>query len=269
METLKKNRPIGCTKSDPEPGWLDNLNGPTGILTGFIVGFLRTINIARDKVTDIIPADYTANALISVMWHTVKRHQDCDHIKYEQPKIYNYVSSPDSPVTWNECIEGINVHYKVSPPLYIMWYGFYIIYTNLWIGMVLKFFLHRIPAAFADFLLIISGKSPKMMKMYAKTECMLDLHHEFTTRQWKFDNSNIVELLSSLSKKDRDQFEFDMVDFDWKSYIKSYYYGIRKHILHEDLSNLDKAISKNRKDGTPEPILDVGGIGFIGIVFIF
>jgi len=49
------------------------MNGPTGILTGTIVGFLRTINIATDKVTDIIPADYTANALISVMWDTVKR----------------------------------------------------------------------------------------------------------------------------------------------------------------------------------------------------
>eukprot|EP00102_Acyrthosiphon_pisum_P027901 XP_016665111.1 PREDICTED: fatty acyl-CoA reductase 2-like [Acyrthosiphon pisum] len=64
---------VGCTKSEPEPGWLENMNGPTGMITGVIVGFLRMINLATDKVTDIIPADYTANALISVMWDTVKR----------------------------------------------------------------------------------------------------------------------------------------------------------------------------------------------------
>jgi len=87
----------------------------------------------------------------------------------------------------------------------------------------------------------------RMMKMYAKTEFMTSLLHVFTTRQWKFDNSNSVELLSSLSIEDRDQFEFGMVNFDWKSYTKSYYYGIRRHILQEEMSNLDKAKSKNRK----------------------
>ncbi|XP_029345596.1 fatty acyl-CoA reductase wat isoform X2 [Acyrthosiphon pisum] len=238
---------IGCTKSEPEPGWLENMSGPTGIITGVVVGFLRAIAVATEKVTDIIPADYTANALISVMWDTVKRHQDCDYTKYEQPKIYNYVSSADSPLTWNEYIQGMTEHYIVSPPLRSMWYGFFIVYTNLWIGMVLKFFLHRIPAALVDFLLIIRGKSPKMLKMYEKTEIMMGLAHPFTTNQWKFDNSNTVKLLSSLNIEDRDQFEFGMVNFDWKSYIKTSYYGIRKHILKEEMSNLDKAISKNRK----------------------
>lgn len=63
-----------CTKSEPEPGWLENMNGPSGIITGVVVGFLRVISIDSDKITDIIPADYTVNALISVMWDTVNRY---------------------------------------------------------------------------------------------------------------------------------------------------------------------------------------------------
>lgn len=86
-----------------------------------------------------------------------------------------------------------------------------------------------------------------MLKMYAKTEAMTDLLQMFTTSQWKFDNSNTVELLSSLSIEDRKQFEFSLKNFDWKQYLKSYYYGIRKHILHEDLSNIVKAKSRNQK----------------------
>ncbi|KAF0751655.1 fatty acyl-CoA reductase wat-like [Aphis craccivora] len=87
----------------------------------------------------------------------------------------------------------------------------------------------------------------QMLKMYAKTEAMIDLLQMFTTSQWKFDNSNTIKLLSSLSKEDRKQFEFSLKNFDWKQYTKSYYYGIRKHILHEDLSNIVKAKSSNRK----------------------
>lgn len=50
------------------------MNGPTGIITPLIVGFLRIIPIAKEKITDIIPVDYTVNALISVMWDTVNRY---------------------------------------------------------------------------------------------------------------------------------------------------------------------------------------------------
>jgi alcohol-forming fatty acyl-CoA reductase len=83
--------------------------------------------------------------------------------------------------------------------------------------------------------------------MYSKTEAMTDLLKMFTSKQWKFDNSNTIELLSSLSKEDRDKFEFSMENFNWKQYTTSYYYGIRKHILHEDLSNMVEAKSRNRK----------------------
>ena len=103
----------------------------------------------------------TRVAVYNLIITIICRHQDCDYTKYEQPKIYNYVSSADSPLTWNKYIEGISEHYYASPPLRSMWYGFYIACTNLWICMVLNFFLHQIPAAFVDFLLIISGKSPK------------------------------------------------------------------------------------------------------------
>lgn len=65
---------VGCTKSEPDPGWVLNINGPSGVMTSVVVGFLRIIPIATDKITDIIPVDYTVNALISVMWDTVNRY---------------------------------------------------------------------------------------------------------------------------------------------------------------------------------------------------
>ncbi|XP_022167369.1 fatty acyl-CoA reductase wat-like isoform X2 [Myzus persicae] len=236
---------IGCTKSEPEPGWLDNMNGPTGLVTGVMVGFLRTVPNIGSNITDIIPADYTVNALISVMWDTVNRHKQSSGMN-KVPKVYNYVSCVESPLTWHRYIREMHDQYYVAPPLQSIWYAFYIFYTNLMVGSILRFFLHQIPGAFMDLLLILFGKSPKMLRLYAKTENMIDLLYEFSTRQWTFDNGNTRELWLSLSQDDRETFRFSLQEFDWKPYIKSYYCGIRKHILHEDLNNVEMALSKNQ-----------------------
>lgn len=86
-----------------------------------------------------------------------------------------------------------------------------------------------------------------MSKLYAKTDHLLDSLYVFTTRQWKFDNSNTRELWSSLSPDDRSTFFYSLEGFDWKTYIKSYFYGIRRHVIKEDLTNVEKASAKNRK----------------------
>lgn len=86
-----------------------------------------------------------------------------------------------------------------------------------------------------------------MLKMYKKIENMTDLLKEFTTSEWKFDNSNTRELWSLLSQEDRKTFWFGFEEFDWKSYMQCTVHGIRKHVLHEDLSNMARALSKNRK----------------------
>lgn len=86
-----------------------------------------------------------------------------------------------------------------------------------------------------------------MLKMNAKIQSTMYLLHVFTTREWKFDNSNTQDLWLSLSVEEQNTFRFGFGDFDWNSYLKNFYYGIRKHILHEDLSNVPKALAKTRK----------------------
>lgn len=159
---------------------MDTINGPSGILTGVMAGLLRTIYLDTNKIADIIPVDYTVNALISVMWDTVNRYififssmftlnvKISVIFSYQQlnqttkvPKIYNYVSSNESPTTWGGYIQNMYDHYFEVPPLRSMWYIFCIYNTNYFIVTVLKFWLHKVPAALMDLLLIISGKSPK------------------------------------------------------------------------------------------------------------
>lgn len=83
--------------------------------------------------------------------------------------------------------------------------------------------------------------------MYSKTENLMDLYHKFSTNEWKFDNSNTRKLWLSMNPEERVMFKFSLETFDWSSYIKCYYYGIRKYILHEETDNIPIALSKNRK----------------------
>lgn len=58
--------------------------GPAGIISGIMVGFVRAVLVDADKKFDLVPADYAVNALISVMWDTVKRYDyTCTYLLYK------------------------------------------------------------------------------------------------------------------------------------------------------------------------------------------
>lgn len=100
-------------------------------------------------------ASYT-NTLFFVIF----RYQN-NHIANKGPKIYNYVSSVESPLTWGRYIEEMKYHYLKAPPLQAIWYIFYVLYANLWLGSILRFLFHRIPAMFIDLFCILCGKNHK------------------------------------------------------------------------------------------------------------
>lgn len=50
----------------------------------------------------------------------------------------------------------------------------------------------------------------------------------FTTHEWKFEDSNVRSLNSSLSEQDRREFNFDVSHINWEEYIENYVLGIRK-----------------------------------------
>lgn len=53
---------------EPIQGWVDNLNGPTGILIGGGKGVIRSMHCNTDLVADIVPVDMVINALLIYGW---------------------------------------------------------------------------------------------------------------------------------------------------------------------------------------------------------
>lgn len=78
---------------EPIPGWVDNLNGPTGILVGAGKGVIRTMHCNTDLLADIVPVDTAINALLIYAWKmgTSPRKQEAEvyHIVANSVKSFS------------------------------------------------------------------------------------------------------------------------------------------------------------------------------------
>lgn len=51
---------------EPLPGWVDNLNGPVGLLVGGGKGVIRSMHCNADYNAEVIPVDMAINAMLAV-----------------------------------------------------------------------------------------------------------------------------------------------------------------------------------------------------------
>lgn len=58
-----------CAMEEPIPGWVDNFNGPVGLLIACGLGIMRTSYGDPDVVSDFTPVDTSIRALIVAAWH--------------------------------------------------------------------------------------------------------------------------------------------------------------------------------------------------------
>ena len=65
---------VTAAVSEPYPGWIDNIQGITGIMMEIGKGTISSILGNKDIICDIIPVDFVVNALI-MMAQRAKREQ--------------------------------------------------------------------------------------------------------------------------------------------------------------------------------------------------
>ncbi len=74
MAIVRPSVVTGALK-EPMPGWIDNINGPTGILFGAAMGVLRVVRNNPKLVADLMPVDVAINLMIAVAWYTATTQQ--------------------------------------------------------------------------------------------------------------------------------------------------------------------------------------------------
>ncbi|XP_076632053.1 fatty acyl-CoA reductase wat-like [Colletes latitarsis] len=246
VRTYGKELPVGIfrpamvisTYDEPLMGWVDHAYGPPGSLAAASIGLLRTMNMDKDCIAEIIPADYTVNALIVAGWEVATKYSKG---QTNDPPIYNYLSSWNTNITWAQYIDLGLQHGKEIPSIRSIWCYIFIPVKRTYAYFILIALLHLLPATIIDAVLILTGGKPRMLKIYKKVHKFNALTSHFTLHQWKFSCDNTKALWDSLGPKDRALYKFSMMDFDWNNFMYKSVHGLRLYILKDDPSTVPHA----------------------------
>ncbi|XP_076664256.1 putative fatty acyl-CoA reductase CG5065 [Andrena cerasifolii] len=230
-------RPSIVTPAWGEPceGWVDNLNGPVGLMVGAGKGVIRSMHCKADYHAEVIPVDLAINALIAISYRATTAD------KSKTIPVYNITQSGVLPITWGEVLEkGKKIAYQY-PFEGQVWYPDGDIRSSKFIHNLFVFFFHIIPAYLIDFLMLIFRQKRFMVRIQRRISDGLEVLQYFTTREWVFHNTNLLIMWGELSPKDKEIFPIDFLVIDDVQYIKRCILGARQYCMKENLSTLPKA----------------------------
>ncbi|OQR75297.1 putative fatty acyl-CoA reductase [Tropilaelaps mercedesae] len=219
---------IVASLAEPVPGWVDNFNGPSGMIVAAACGFLRSVYSKKDLRTDFIPVDIVANTILVAAWH-------CGVFQPENVMVYNCACGDRAPTfTWadfessqSSLIEKVTFNNAVRYPKMSM--------RSSWLlHRASMLFEHWVPAYLADKAFQIVGKKPQFLRLYEKLITMQDALTFFTTHEWRFSTARVERLKLCLSESDRREFNTDLDELRWDVYLQDYVRGLRDFVLKEN-----------------------------------
>ncbi|XP_074660774.1 fatty acyl-CoA reductase 1-like isoform X2 [Tubulanus polymorphus] len=242
---------IGAAWKEPYPGWIDNVNGPSGFYIAEIEqavkhcvgkGILRSMVVECEAIADIVPVDLPVNMIVSAAWYTAV-------MKPETRKVYNCTIGTVNPFTWGEMSSVVQDYFKRNPleaafrrPQLTFHRKSEKSSFDYW-----NFINHIIPAHLADLAFRLVGQKPRMVRIFKRLQKMISTMSYFTQHTWEWTHTNSEVLTSSLTPNDKKQFYYDSRALNWPEYIEEYCLGTKKYILNEDLSGLPAARAHLRK----------------------
>uniref|UniRef100_T1ICI2 Fatty acyl-CoA reductase n=1 Tax=Rhodnius prolixus TaxID=13249 RepID=T1ICI2_RHOPR len=222
---------------EPEPGWIDNLNGPAGIICGIMAGVLRVSRCLEDSFLDFVPIDITLNAMIVSAWVTKHKHPD-------KLPVYNCAYGDTCQITFHDLKKLGEVLVKKCPVNNDLWYPFFYLANNTYYFYFLFYTLQVLPAWFVDSLLIILRKEPRLTKLNIRIYKAMNALKYFSCQQIEFDNSNYKSIFNLTPSEEREIFYLKFKEVTKSELCVISMKGLAKFILHEKDEDLDKFKAK-------------------------
>lgn len=246
--TLRRKLPVSIVRPslvlsslyDPEPGWVDNWNGPNKIMAVCGRGNFRSVLVHKEKHIDLIPVDIVVNLMISAAWRTALCRPD-------DVTVYNCCSGLLNPITWESFITYSFEAMHKYPTTHLVLKPKLALYRHRSVSYLSDLFLHIIPAVLCDAVSYIFGHSTYRYLMHRKLCRELRKLEYFALHEWQFLDYNVRLLSRLLSEEDRNEFTFDVTQINWQNYVDAYILGIRKYILKESAKTIPEARIRQRR----------------------
>jgi len=219
---------VSASVKEPCPGWVDNYNGPSGVLAAVGKGILRTLYSKRCGKADLVPVDICINLLCCIAWKTASSPRGSGI------KVYNCTSGGLNSLTWGEVeVWAVDSVRKVAFEG-ALWYPGITIREWAVSHRMSQLLFHYGPAHCLDLLCTALGKKPFLVRASTMVQKSTKVLEPFTRGSWTWSNNNTMSLEEELTEGDRAVFGFDVRGIHWKTYFDHYAHGIRNHVLRED-----------------------------------
>ncbi|XP_032590859.1 putative fatty acyl-CoA reductase CG5065 isoform X1 [Drosophila grimshawi] len=222
--------------AEPVPGWVDNMNGPTGVLIGAGKGVIRSMICNGELKSEVIPVDIAINGLILIPYHNSRVKQ-----KPALIPVYNLTIDDAKKRTWKWIMDvgrelGIKYPFEVG-----LWYPDGNMTSSKVYHTFCSIMFMWLPAYIIDFLLAIFGQRRFMVRVQTKISVGLEVLQFFTTRNWDFKSTHFEQIYNDITEEDRKIFKINTNDVDDYEYMKISILGGRQYVLKEPLTSLPKS----------------------------
>lgn len=221
----------------PICGWVDNFNGPTGVILSMMTGAIQAMVACPNYCADIVPVDIVANLIICTAWQVYQQNREPpkrltsdfgveeDYIENCDITVFNCVSGTLNPVAWSDFAKYLKQIGCVYPCNNLMRRPGTLLLSNELIFKIFYFINHTSVAYVGDFFLKLAGHKPKLVSINNRMMKMITTLKPFTTNQWLFKCSNVTSLYEQMTTVDKEIFNFDIRQVRWDDYLRRYYVG--------------------------------------------
>ncbi|XP_052738996.1 putative fatty acyl-CoA reductase CG5065 [Bicyclus anynana] len=223
------------SQRNPYPGWIENLNGPSGVIAAAGKGLLHVFCRKPHVRADLLPVDIAIDTLLAVAWETAVD-------KLPEVRVYN-CSTYENPTTWLEFEQALQQYLPRFPLDNCIWYPSGSGVENRYVHKLLQFLLQTVPLHVAEYIMRTCGIKMKVSLILAeqKMRAMDDVLAFFALREWQFKTDNVAKLRDRLSASDAAIYNLDTKSIDWNEQYKNFVKGTRKYLLKEKDQDIAEA----------------------------
>ncbi|XP_011880536.1 PREDICTED: fatty acyl-CoA reductase 1-like, partial [Vollenhovia emeryi] len=223
------------TWNDPVEGWIDNFNGPVGLMVGVGKGLIRVVRTDPSAIPDNVPVDLVIKVVIIMAWRR--------GIKTEinTIDIYNCTSNQIKYLTNKGSLDvGMKITEEI-PLDNILWKPRTILTTSSFVYYILVLLLHVIPATILDGMMKLYGARSIVLRLYRKVYVVNTFASHFSLNKWTFHNTKWNTAVDNLSADNWKDFGFDYKDLDLHEYYRKAIKGCKFYLLDENVDDLTAA----------------------------
>lgn len=231
---------------EPQPGWLDNINGVSGLVTGMALGVFRSIVCQQQFLGDVIPVDIVSNTIIvSAAW---TNHSKQALGAFSPIKVIHCTSGGLNPITWKSFVELIVKWARYYPSTKAIMCPSLTLNTSRTLHFVAVQLSQYLPAVLLDLMRVVQGKPTKMFRMARRLDRLSSSVEFFSNTDLQFEVHNMQKVIEHVKEaSDGSEFQCDVSRMRWSDYMERYLLGIRRNILKEGDETLECARKRIRR----------------------